>query len=424
MHSGSQTGSQIESKNQMSLTIKGIAKLTKPGRYHDSHGLILQVGKTGAKSWLLRYQRNGRERRLGLGPLHVVPLKQARLRAQAARLQLLDGIDPIDARHAERARQAAEAAKVVTFATCALQYHAAHGDKWVRRHRDQFLKTLKDYAFPALGSLPVASIDVPLVLAVLRPIWQSKTSTASRVRRRIEAVLDYAAASGLRQGDNPARWEVLKTLLPAPGKIAPVKHHGALPYAETPAFIAEVRKLDSIPARALEFAILTAARTSEVLGMTWNEIDIAARRWTIPAGRMKARRDHMVPLSPRAIEILSALPREGDFVFIGPRPGQPIGPAAMRRRTIRQPGVTVHGFRSTFSDWAHETTAFPSIVIEQALSHSVGNAVERAYRRGDLLEKRRKLMNAWAEFCNTPASARGAVTPIRQRAGRGAATGH
>jgi integrase len=404
----------------MALTIKRIARLTKPGRYGDGHGLLLQIGTTGAKSWLLRYERNGRERALGLGPLHTINLDQARLRANAARMKLLDGIDPIDDKRAARARQAADAAKVVSFRDCAMQYQLVHEKKWNnRKFRLQFMSSLQAYAFPSLGSLPVATIDKAMVLKCLRPIWESRTTTAERVRRRIATVLDYATASGLRQGDNPARWGGnLEFLLPSPSEIKQVRHHGALPYSEIGVFMSELGKREGIAERALEFAILTAARTGEVIGATWDEIDLKGHRWTIPASRMKTgketNKDHTVPLSPRAIEILKALPREAnDFVFIGSRKGMAIGPNAMRAALGRS-DITVHGFRSTFRDWAAETTAYPNHVVEMALAHSIGSAVEKAYRRGDLFEKRRKLMDTWAAFCARPQGS--ATTPLRRKA--------
>lgn len=406
----------------MALTEKGIAKLkSTPGRYGDGAlGLYLQVGPNGAASWVMRYERGGRERMLGLGPLSIVSVKAARERAREARLQLLDGKDPLEARRAERDRATLEAARTMSFKQCAEAYYAAHADEWVStKHRQQFLNTMRDHVFPIMGSVAVAAIDEPLVLRVLTPIWREKTPTAKRVRNRIAAVLDYAAAAKFRTGTNPARWEGnLEFLLPKPDKIARVQHMPALPYAELPGFIAQLREVEGIAARALEFLILTAGRTGEVLGARWSEI-ADGKTWVIPAARMKAAKEHRVPLSERAVELLAALPREGDCVFVGMRPGTSISNIAMFRvlRRMGRDDITVHGFRSTFRDWAAEATSFPHEVCEHALAHKVGNAVERAYNRSDLFAKRSKLMEAWAQYCNRPATS-GGVVQMNSRASR------
>ena len=396
----------------MQLTAKLVATLVKrPGRYHDGHGLILVVVNPNNASWQLRYQRNGRERWLGLGPLHTVTLKDARERARAARLQLLDGIDPIDARRAERAK----ATQVVTFKAAAEAYNALHEQKWRNaKHRKQFLASLACYAYPVLGDMTVSTIDTAAVLRVVEPIWLSKTETANRVRGRIESVLDWATVRGHRSGDNPARWKGhLAGVLPAPGAVARRKHYPALPWAQIAAFMAELRTREGVAARALEFTILTAGRTGEVVGARWSELDLETRTWVIPAARMKSRREHRVPLSPRAIELLSGLYREdgNSHVFIGERTRAGLGNMAMPDvlQQMKQSDVTVHGFRSTFRDWAAEATAHPNHVVEQALAHTISNAVEAAYRRGDLFEKRHHLMNDWAQFCGHPSA--GAVVP-------------
>jgi integrase len=404
----------------MNLTAKRIAKLLKkPGRYGDGHGLLLQVKSPSNASWILRYQRGGKEKALGLGPVHTVTLAEARTRAKAARLQLLDGVDPLEAKRAERDRRVLEAAKNVTFRQCAEQYYTAHADSWSNaKHRQQFNATMRDFVYPVIGSLPVASIDEPMVLKVLAPIWKEKTVTARRVRNRIASVLDYASAAKYRTGTNPARWEGhLEHLLAAPDKLAPVRHHAALPYGEIASFIAELRTVEGVPARALEFLILTATRTGEVVGASWSEIDFEAKMWTIPRERMKAAREHRVPLSDAAVELLKVLPREQDneAVFIGSREGSGISGIAMYRvlKSLR-PDVTAHGFRSTFRTWADEQTSYPHHVVEQALAHTVGTAVERAYRRSDLFERRRKLMEAWARYYATPADVKkGDVVPMR-----------
>ena len=393
----------------MNLTAKRIAKLRqRPGRYHDGHGLILQVSNANNASWVLRYQRDGRERWLGLGPLHTVGLKEARERARAARLRLLDGVDPVDQKRADKAARAIAAAKTMTFAEAAKAWHAQHEAGWRNaKHVRQALKTLADHAFPKIGNLSVAAIDTGQVLRCIEPIWAKKTSTASRVRGRIESVLDWATVRGYRSGENPARWKGhLAEVLPAHGKIAKPKHHAALPYAKIGDFLMHLRSHGGIAARALEFLILTTARTGEVIGAQWSEFDLDAGVWTVPAGRMKADKEHRVPLSNRAVEILKVLPRErgNDSVFIGLRAGTGLSTMAMAAllKRMGRTDLTVHGFRSTFRDWAAECSAFPNHVIEQALAHSIGNKVEAAYRRGDLFAKRQKLMEAWAAFCAMP----------------------
>jgi integrase len=359
---------------------------------------------------------------MGLGPFHTVSLQEARERARKARQQLFDGVDPLEARRIERARAVLEQAKAVTFEEAAIAYFDAHQAKWKNaKHRAQFLSTMREYAFPKLGKFAVADVDLGAVLGVLEPIWPTKTETASRVRGRIEAVLDWATVRKLRTGDNPARWRGhLEHVLPDRARLAKPKHHAALPYSEVSTFMAALRQRDGIAARALEFSILTAARTGEVIGARWDEIDLEAKTWLVPADRMKAGREHRVPLSDRAIEILMSIPTEkgNQFVFIGPRAGglSNMAMAAVLRRMNRAE-ITVHGFRSTFRDWAAETTAYPNDVVEMALAHTVGNKVEAAYRRGDLFEKRRKLVVEWARYCaKVPAEEIGrTAVPMRSR---------
>ena len=395
-----------------------MANLKKPGRYGDGHGLCLQITPSGVKSWLLRYERNGRERWMGLGPLHTVSLQEARERARRARGQLLDGIDPLDARKAEHARRALDAAKTMNFEGAAIAYFNDHEKKWRNaKHRAQFLSTLQAYAFPTIGRLPVANIDTGLVLKCIEEIWKTKTETASRVRGRIQAVLDWATVRGYRTGDNPARWHgLISEVLPARGKVQKTVHHAALPFADLPAFMAALRERGGVATRALEFTILTAARTGETIGARWDEIDLAEKMWKIPADRMKASREHRVPLSDRAIEILEATPREAKnpFLFTGPRRGglSNMAMAAVLKRMNRD-DITVHGFRSTFRDWAAERTNYQNQIVEMALAHVVGNQVEAAYRRGDLLNKRRRLMAEWAKFCaNQPIQTRDNVIAL------------
>jgi integrase len=404
------------------LNDKRIAQCKDAGRYGDGHGLWLQI-RPGAqpgtlrRSWLLRYELNGKERWLGLGPLHTVDLKEARERARKARLQLLDGIDPLQARAEQKAAQALAAAKAITFEAAARQYFSEHAGKWRNtKHAKQFLSTLQTYAFPIIGKLPVAAIDTGLVLRVLKPIWPAKTETANRVRGRIESVLDWATVHSYRSGDNPARWKGhLAEALPARGKIQQVEHHAALPFADIPTFMSLLAQREGVAARALEFTILTAARTGEVIGAIWDEIDLKAKTWTVSAGRMKGSREHRVPLSDRALEILRSAPRmdANPFVFLGAgqRGISNMAMAAVLKRMGRA-DLTVHGMRSTFRDWAAERTSFPNFVVEMALAHVVGNKVEGAYRRGDLFEKRRRLMNEWTRYCSRPAT-RGEVVPLK-----------
>jgi integrase len=402
----------------MALTVKKIAKLTERGRYFDRDGLYLQVQSPTNRSWLLRYAMDGRERWLGLGALRNFTLAEARERARAARQLVSDGRDPIAAKKAERTARALEVAKAITFEEAARQYFDSHEAGWKnRKHRNQFLSTLGTYAFPVIGRLPVAMVDTGLVLKCVEPIWKTKPPTANRVRGRIENVLDWAAVRGFRTGDNPARWKGhLAEVLPGRGKIHKTNHHAALPYADIPKFMATLRAREggtssaNIVQRALEFTILTAARTSETIGATWLEIDFRAKTWTIPAGRIKAAREHRVPLSDRALELLRALPREVDnpFVFIGGRQGGGLSDIAMLKLLDRmgRGDITAHGFRSTFRDWAAETTSYPNHVVEMALAHTIGSKVEAAYRRGDLFAKRVRLMAEWDKFCSTkPADA-------------------
>jgi integrase len=297
-------------------------------------------------------------------------------------------------------------------------YFKFHSRKWKNsKHTAQFLSTLRMYAYPTLGKIPVGAVDKALVLKAIETIWYTKTETASRVRGRIEAVLDFAKTRGYRTGENPATWDGnLVHALPARGTIAKVEHHAALPYSELPDFMAQLALREGIAARALEFTLLTAARTGEVIGALWSEIDLDTKVWTIPADRMKVRKEHRVPLTGRAVEILKALPRETDFVFPGGRKGAPISNMAMAQllKRIERLDITVHGFRSTFRDWAAERTSYPNHIVEMALAHVIGDKVEAAYRRGDLFDKRRKLMEAWAAYC-TAARGDAKVTPLHAR---------
>jgi integrase len=395
------------------LTARQVETRKTPGLIADGGGLYLQIAPTGARTWIYRFQIAGRRRDMGLGSASVFSLAEARDRARAARRLVADGIDPIDARRAKVAATRADTAKAMTFAECADRYVAAHKAGWKNaKHAAQWGSTLGTYVYPVLGDLAVQAVDVGLVMKAIEPIWTVKPETAGRVRGRIESVLDWATARGYRHGENPARWKGhLDNLLPARAKVRRVEHHAALPYVEMGAFMAELRRQNGLAARGLEFAILTAARTGEVLGATWAEFDLEGRTWTIPATRMKAGREHRTPLSEPAVALLTALPQGAP----DDRPFKLSNMALLM--TLRRMGrndLTAHGFRSTFSDWCAEMTAFPSEVREMALAHVVGDKVEAAYRRGDLFQKRRHLAEAWARFCEAP-PAKGDVVPMRRR---------
>ena len=403
------------------LSAQKIEALKKPGLYADGLGLYLQVSTFGTKSWLFRFMRDGKARKMGLGAFHTVSLKLARQKALDCRLKLDAGIDPIEERNEAKQARKLEAAKTITFKDCADKYIAAHRATWKNaKHAEQWPATLKAYVYPTLGELSVADIDVGLVMGVLEPIWTEKPETASRVRGRIETVLDWAAARKYRGGENPARWRGhLDKLLPARSKVAKVKHHPALPYVEIAGFMTALQAMEGISPRALEICILTATRTSETVEARWPEFDLDNKMWTIPAERMKAGKEHRVPLSDRAVEILKALPQddESDFVFIGDKKGKSLSNMAllMTLRRMERSDLTTHGFRSTFRDWAAEQTAYPNEMVEMALAHTVSNKTEAAYRRGDMLEKRRRLMKDWASYCaQKPRTAE--VTPIRSAA--------
>ena len=403
------------------LSAKTIAFKKHPGMYCDGGGLYLQVTPSGSKTWIFRFRSalTRKLRDMGLGALHTVGLPEAREKAAAQRRSLLDGQDPIQAREQERQRKAMEAAKAVTFAQCASSYVESHKAGWRNaKHAEQWTKTLEAYADPVIGALPVQDVDTGLVLNILEPIWSTKAETASRLRARIENILDWARVRGYRSGENPARWKGhLNQLLPALAKKSRVAHHKAMRFCEVGEFVAKLRALPSVSARCLEFTILTAARTSEAIKARPDEIDLDNATWTIPASRMKAQKEHRVPLSPRAVEIArEMLNLEQDYLFASAGKGQPISNMAMLTLLDRmQVEVTVHGFRSSFRDWAAERTAFPHEVCEMALAHTIGNAAEAAYRRGDLFEKRRKMMDAWSDFINAP-RLEGAVIPMRNAA--------
>jgi integrase len=372
-----------------------VMRAREPGMLADGDGLYLQVTRS-----------NGKSREMGLGSLKAVGLASARLKAAECRALLADGIDPIAARDTKLAQQAVEDARAITFDHCADAFIKAHSSGWKnKKHVAQWKATLRTYVSPVFGSLPVQAVDVALVMKVLEPIWTTTPETAARVRGRVESVLNWAKARGYRTGENPALWKGhLDNLLPARKKIADVKHHAALPFDQTTKFIDALRQVDGVASLALEFAILTAGRTGEIIGARWNEIDLAANVWTVPASRMKGGREHRVPLSAAALAILNKVSTGNpeDFVFVG-RKKSPLSNMAllMLLRRMGRNQLTVHGFRSTFRDWAAERTNFQSEVAEAALGHTVGDKVEAAYRRGDFFEKRRRLMEAWGKFATT-----------------------
>jgi integrase len=401
------------------LTALEVRQMTEASLYPDGGGLYLQIGPTGTKSWILKFQLDGRARAMGLGSLHITSLSQARDARDDAHRLLRDHVDPIEARKAERQQKRLATTKAMTFKEAAILFIASHEKGWRNpRHIQQWPETLAAFVYPTIGNLSVEAIDTTLVLKVLEPIWTTKRETASRVRGRIEVVLDWAKARGYRQGENPARWRGhLDMILPKKSKVRAVEHHPALPHAQIGSFMAELRRIDTVGACALEFTILTAARSGEVLGATWNEIDLANKLWVVPGKRMKSGREHRVPLSDAAVAVLRQMEmiREGDEVF----PGRSRGhlPRRALLLTMYRAGrrdCTVHGFRSSFRDWAAERTNFPSELTEMALAHAVGSKVEAAYRRGDLFEKRRRLMADWATFCAaSPATVEDNVFQLR-----------
>lgn len=447
------------------LKALAVGRTKEPGMYGDGGGLYLQVtarpGADGAarvyRSWIFRYwiperdpvtgdplrdragKPRGRSREMGLGALDALSLAQAREWRDKLRLLRLEGKDPIEERDRTARDRAIEARKVLTFKDAATRYMDAHGSSWRNaKHRDQWTATLETYAYPILGDLDVRAIDTPLIMKVLSPIWATTPETAGRVRGRIENVLDAAKATGDRTGDNPARWRGhLENLLPKRSKARKVKHHPALPYVELAAFMVDLRQQQGVAARALEWTILNAARTSETIGGKPMELDRVAKLWTVPGDRMKAEKEHRVPLADAALAILDDLDVMGEarpYVFPGGKAGRPLSNMAMlalieRMNEARaaaglpkwtdpkQGGAEIvpHGFRSTFQDWAAECTNFPRELVDMALAHTVSDKVEAAYRRGDMFEKRRRLLEAWAAFCAKPAAIGGKVVALRSR---------
>ena len=401
-----------------------VSKLSAPGLHFVGgvSGLALQVLPTGGRTWVLRATMGGKRRDMGLGGFPDVPLADARTAARNARELIRAGRDPIEEARAVISARRASRAKDVTFKEAATAYIAAHEATWRNaKHANQWKSTLTTYAYPRIGGLLVRDVELTHVLSILEPLWAEKTETATRLRGRIEQVLDWATARGHRDGLNPARWRGhLDKLLARPSKVAKVTHRAALPVREVGAFVTDLRSAEGVGARALEFAILTAARSGEVRGATWAEIDLSAGVWTVPGDRMKAGREHRVPLSPPALKLLKALPRMAgsDLVFPAPRGGalsDMTMTAVLRRMKV---AAVPHGFRSTFRDWASERTNYPRDAAEMALAHAIGDKVEAAYRRGDLFEKRRRMMADWATFCGQVQSFNG-VVPMKRSTAHG-----
>lgn len=395
------------------LTALQVSKLTKPGLYGDGGGLTLQITKSGAKSWLFRFMIAGKAHGMGLGPTHTVSLAEARQKALVSRKLILDGINPLAAKKQDQIATALANARMMTFDQCAEAYISAHKASWKsEKHGDQWTNTLKTYASPIFGNMSVAEVDTALVVKCLTPIWEAKTETASRLRGRIESIIGWATTSGYRKGENPARWKGhLDNLLATISKASRTKHHPSLPWQRMNDFVTHLRTRAGVSARALEFAILTACRSGEVRGARWTEFDLAKKVWTIPPERMKAHREHQVPLSDAAMTLLKEIPKNGELVFSGIK-GQELSDMSLtavirhmnegNRPTwvdINGNGITVHGFRSSFRMWAAETTNYPREVAEHALAHQLPDAVERAYQRGSQFAKRVDLMAGWAAYC-------------------------
>lgn len=395
-------------RTEKRLTVLSLRNISKPGLYADGGGLYLQITKAGVRSWLFRYMRNGKARGMGLGPCRDVSLSEARDKASTCKKQLRDGIDPLDEK-VNTARAAliskTETPSCPTFRECAIAHIDAHKAGWKsEKHAAQWLSTLTTYAFPIIGEHLVAEVDTTAILKIIEPIWVEKTETASRLRGRIESILDSAKVRGYRSGENPARLKGhLDRLLPKQSKVSEVTHFAALHYSEIATFMKTLRNQNSMAAYALELLILSACRTNEVINATWHEVDLDGGLWIIPAERMKARREHRIPLSQPATILFRKLEaiRQNDYVFPGQRQGKPLSNMAMLQllKRMDRTDLTAHGFRSTFRDWAAECTHHPREIAEAALAHTLKDKTEAAYQRGDLLEKRSRMMQDWANFC-------------------------
>jgi integrase len=392
------------------LSAREVAALSKPGRYAVGHGAYLQISEWHTRAWIFRYVRNGKARHLGMGSCDYVSLSEARERAIEYRRMLARGVDPLDTKRGIKLEQQRADARAKTFEQIAREYIAAHENTWRGdASRLQWTASLERYAFPKIGIVPVADINVTDVLSVLDPIAKSIPETTGRIRHRIAKILDWAHSRDLRGNHNPAR---RPNLLPKRKRTK--ANFVAMAYTALPQFMVELRRLSDMSARMLEVHILTAARPNETLGMRWSEVDLSAAMWTIPGDRMKSGRPHRIPLSNHVIELLAGLPREGEYVFPGRFPGSKPNPH-VPRRLVRRMGhnVTVHGFRASFRTWAGERTNFPRELIEVALAHAVGDETEQSYMRADMLARRRQLMEVWSEYCNKPDTANGVVVPMR-----------
>lgn len=396
-----------------------VSKTNKAGWYADGAGLYLQVSKTGSRSWVYRYEIAGKERRHGLGSYPTQSLDDARTDADRCRKLRRQGIDPIEYKKQKNANQRLDNAKAFTFKQCALSYIDSHKLGWKNpKHEMYWRNTLETYAYPIIGELSVQHVDTGLVLAVVEPLWGTKTETASRIRQRIENILDWAKVRGYREGENPARWRGhLSTQLPERSKVQKVKHFPSMPYAKLPIYFNELRQVNTIAAKALAFTILTATRATEARECRWSEIDIKEKTWTIPPERMKGGNEHRIPLPDETLKILKEIKGyDSELLFPGIKHGQSISEATIRKLLRKShDGLTVHGFRSSFRDWCAEMTAYPREVAEAALAHTLGNATEAAYQRGDLFAKRFKLMNAWSTYCTTD-KVESEVIPINKTA--------
>ena len=419
------------------LSDRGIKSSKKPGWYPDGNGLYLQVSVTGTKSFVYRYKINGKERKRGLGAYPEHTLEMARNEADSCRRLRKKGIDPIERNKELELAKKVEKAKSKTFEECAMTYislkrsgwkhdkeaggkkiKAKDGEECLCKHEMYWRNTLKTYVYPVIGDLPVSVIDVDLVVKVLNPIWNTKNETADRVRQRIGKVLDYAKVMKYRTGDNPAEWKGnLSEVFTKPTDVQEVQHFKAMDFKDVPAYFRELRKVDTITAKALAFTILTASRHTEARCAVWNEINTKDAVWTLPSARMKAKKAHRVPLSDEALKILDEIKDyDSDVLFVGMKQGKPISEATVRKllRKTRD-GLTVHGFRSAFCDWCAEMTNYPRKVVEHALAHQLKDETEKAYQRSDLFDKRRLLMEAWSDYClNGQASAD--IVPMRKKA--------
>jgi len=401
------------------LSDREVKNLNKPDAYPDGNGLYLQVSNTGSKSWFYRYQVNNKGRKHGLGAYPTISLKSARERAEQCRQLRADGKDPIEYKRKIDADKKLEDAKAITFKECALAYIESHKEGWKnRKHEQQWRNTLETYAYPVFGDISVQKIDVGLVMNAIEPIWKKKTETASRVRQRIENVLDWARVRQYRTGENPARWRGhIENLLPKRSKVQKVQHFEAMPYVDVPEYFRELRKVETLTAKALAFCILTTARNGTIRNARWDEIDWDTNTWTIPEEGMKAGRVHRTPLTPECLKILEEVKpfKVNDYIFPGLKRNRPLSnQALLKLLKTTHPTLTIHGFRSSFSDWCAETTAFPENLTEAALAHIVKDKTQAAYQRGDLFKKRIKLMDAWSNYCVIGKKA-GDVIPLNNK---------